>query len=115
LVLNQVFDPLGGEVVRYKHVNVQDGCQGPFCGVLPAGKRAEEAIAANPEKSDGVIAEEIGVDRSTVTRATSVYLLPSSWNRFGQSELNERPTRFRGVLPCTFTHIGTKAAPDTST
>jgi hypothetical protein len=41
------------------------------CGVsyLPAGKRAEEAVAANPEKSDGLIAEEIGVGKETVRRA----------------------------------------------
>jgi hypothetical protein len=41
------------------------------CGVayLPAGKRAEEAVAANPEKSDRAIAEEIGVSQPTVSRA----------------------------------------------
>jgi hypothetical protein len=42
------------------------------CGVayLPAGKRAEEVVAANPEKSDRVIAEEIGVgSRDSQSRA----------------------------------------------
>jgi hypothetical protein len=41
------------------------------CGVayVPAGKRAEEAVAANPEKSDRAIAEEIGVSQPTVSRA----------------------------------------------
>ena len=43
------------------------------CGVayayVPAGKRAEEAFIRNPEKSDRSIAEEIGVNHNTVTRA----------------------------------------------
>jgi IS30 family transposase len=41
------------------------------CGVayVPASKRAEAAIAASPGKSDRAIAEEIGVNQSTVSRA----------------------------------------------
>ncbi len=41
------------------------------CGVpyMPAGRRAAEAVAANPEKSNRVIAEEIGVDERTVRSA----------------------------------------------
>jgi hypothetical protein len=36
---------------------------------LPAIKRAEQAIAASPDKSDRAIAEEIGVGSNTVRRA----------------------------------------------
>jgi hypothetical protein len=36
---------------------------------VPAGKLAEEAVVATPEKSDRAIAEEIGVSRMTVARA----------------------------------------------
>lgn len=43
------------------------------CGVayayVPAGKRAEEALAENPQLSDRAIAEEIGVSDRTVNRA----------------------------------------------
>jgi hypothetical protein len=40
------------------------------CGVsyMPASKRAAEAIAANPEKSNRAIAEELGVDEKTVRK-----------------------------------------------
>lgn len=42
------------------------------CGVeyvyVSAGKRAAEAVAANPQKSDRAIAEEIGVGNATVSR-----------------------------------------------
>jgi hypothetical protein len=41
-------------------------CGAPY---LPAGQRAAEAIAANPEKSDRAIAVEIGVDHKTVGKA----------------------------------------------
>jgi hypothetical protein len=36
---------------------------------VPAGERAAAAVAAHPEKSDRAIAAEIGVNKSTVTRA----------------------------------------------
>jgi hypothetical protein len=36
---------------------------------VPAGQRAAEAIAANPQMSDRAIAQEIGVNQSTVSRA----------------------------------------------
>jgi hypothetical protein len=41
------------------------------CGVayVPAGQRAAEAVAANPELSDRAIAAEIGVDHKTVGAA----------------------------------------------
>ena len=41
------------------------------CGVayVPAGKRAQEAVAASPERSDRAIAAEIGVDHKTVAKA----------------------------------------------
>ncbi len=41
------------------------------CGVgyMPAGAKATEAVAANPEKSDRAIAAEIGVASNTVRRA----------------------------------------------
>ena len=41
------------------------------CGVgyVPAGKRAEEAVAANPQMSDRAIADEIGESHRTVNRA----------------------------------------------
>ena len=44
---------------------------GCACGVAytPAGKLAEQAVQANPEKSDRMIAEEIGVAGETVRRA----------------------------------------------
>jgi hypothetical protein len=35
---------------------------------VPASKRAEQAIAANPDKSDRAIADEIGVGKDTVRR-----------------------------------------------
>lgn len=38
-------------------------CGAPY---LPAGHRAAEAIAANPQKSDRAIARDIGVDHKTV-------------------------------------------------
>lgn len=43
------------------------------CGkaYMPAKQRAAEAIAANPQKSNRAIAEEIGVNQSTVSRARS--------------------------------------------
>jgi hypothetical protein len=37
----------------------------------PAAQRAAEAVAANPEKSDRAIAEDIGVGHATVSRARS--------------------------------------------
>jgi hypothetical protein len=42
------------------------GCGAPY---LPAGQRAAEAVAANPEKSDRAIAKDIGVDHKTVAKA----------------------------------------------
>lgn len=49
-------------------VSALAGCK---CGVeyVPAGKRAEEAVVANPEKSDRAIADDIGVSNQTVRRA----------------------------------------------
>jgi hypothetical protein len=41
-------------------------CGAPY---VPAGKRAEEAVAANPEKSDRAIAAAIGVSHTTVQKA----------------------------------------------
>ena len=41
-------------------------CGAPY---IPAGQAAAKALAANPEKSDRAIAAELGVNRSTVTRA----------------------------------------------
>lgn len=46
--------------------NASCNCGKPY---LPAKKRAAEAIAANPQKSNRAIAEEIGVGRRTVDRA----------------------------------------------
>jgi hypothetical protein len=43
---------------------------------MPASKRAEEAVAANPNKSDRAIAEEIGVGRMTVSRARKAATVP---------------------------------------
>jgi len=40
-------------------------CNAPY---LPAGQRAAEAVAANPERSDRAIAAAIGVNQSTVSR-----------------------------------------------
>jgi hypothetical protein len=59
--------------------------------VLRAGIRAGELLAGEPE--------------------SPAQLVEPFWPK----RIVGRPTRFRGVLPCTFTHIGTKAAPDTST
>ena len=36
---------------------------------IPAGQRASEAVKAHPEKSDGALATEIGVNPETVRRA----------------------------------------------
>jgi len=44
-------------------------CGAPY---VPAGRRAAEAVATNPEKSDRAIAAEIGVDRETVARARKI-------------------------------------------
>jgi len=41
-------------------------CNAPY---VPAGKRAEEAVAANPGKSDRSIADDVGVSRETIRRA----------------------------------------------
>ncbi len=41
-------------------------CGAPY---LPAGQRAAEAVAANPEKSNRAIAADIGVDHKTVAKA----------------------------------------------
>jgi hypothetical protein len=41
-------------------------CGAPY---LPAGKRAAEAVAASPNKSDRMIAEEIGTSPTTVGKA----------------------------------------------
>lgn len=43
------------------------------CGVsyVAKGVRAAQAIKANPKRSDGAIAADLGVDRSTVSRARS--------------------------------------------
>jgi hypothetical protein len=41
-------------------------CGAPY---EPAGKLAERAIAANPDKSDRAIAKELGVNNATVSRA----------------------------------------------
>jgi FixJ family two-component response regulator len=38
-------------------------------GVVTRGERAEAAVRANPGKSDRMIAEEIGVNNTTVSRA----------------------------------------------
>jgi hypothetical protein len=46
--------------------NASCDCGAPY---LPAGQRAAEAVAANPEKSDRAIAAEIGVDKNTVAAA----------------------------------------------
>lgn len=42
------------------------GCGAPY---MPAGTRAAKAVAANPEKSDRAIADELGVGHATVSRA----------------------------------------------
>jgi hypothetical protein len=42
------------------------GCGLPY---VPASKRAEDAIAANPQKSNRAIADEVGVSEPTVRRA----------------------------------------------
>ena len=47
---------------------VDAGCD---CGApyLPAGQRAAAAVAANPQRSNRAIADEIGVDEGTVRKA----------------------------------------------
>jgi hypothetical protein len=47
-------------------VDAAGNCGAPY---EPAGKLAERAIAANPEKSDRAIAKELGVNNATVSRA----------------------------------------------
>jgi hypothetical protein len=59
------------------------------CGAsyLPAGQRAAEAVAANPEKSNRAIAAEIGVDHKTVgsaRRSGGDHSPPEEKRRIGQ-------------------------------
>ncbi len=46
--------------------NASCNCAAPY---VPAGRRAEEAVKANPRKSDRAIAAELGVGQTTVRRA----------------------------------------------
>lgn len=66
-------------VVSFRKPALEIGCSGCGatvdaacdCGVpyMPAGQRAAEAVAANPQMSDRAIAREIGVSTPTVSRA----------------------------------------------
>jgi hypothetical protein len=51
------------------------GCGLPY---VPASKRAKDAIAAAPHKSDRAIAAEIGVNQSTVSRVRKRTDAPAS-------------------------------------
>jgi hypothetical protein len=64
---------------------VDAGCN---CGaaLVSKGQRAAAAIAANPQKSDRMIAEEIGVKKDTVNRARK------STGRSQPVEDDDRPT-----------------------
>jgi hypothetical protein len=45
-------------------------CRAPY---LPAGERAAQAVAANPERSNRALANEIGVDDKTIAKARAEY------------------------------------------
>jgi hypothetical protein len=64
-------------VVRYECPRCGSSCE---CGIPYVAKtmRAAEAIAANPEKSNRAIAEEIGVSEPTVRRARASYDAPEA-------------------------------------
>jgi hypothetical protein len=61
---------------------------------VPKAVRAAEAIKANPAKSDGAIAADIGVNRSTVTRARQTTSADAPVERTGLDGKSRRvPTR----------------------
>jgi hypothetical protein len=55
--------------------NASCNCGKPY---VPAGQRAAEAVAANPEKSNRAIAEKIGVDEKTVREARADQSAPET-------------------------------------
>jgi len=57
----------------------------PLSKPIPAGMRAADAIAKNPEKSDRAIAAEIGVDHKTVAKARKSVGENSPPQRSGES------------------------------
>jgi hypothetical protein len=70
------------------------------CGVdyvhVSAGKRAEEAVKANPEKTDREIAREIGVGNKTVSRARkSVVSNDTTAKRTGKDGKKYKPTKLK--------------------
>lgn len=48
---------------------VAEAACGCGCEYVPAWKRAAEAVVANPDKSDRMIAQETGISRMTINRA----------------------------------------------
>jgi hypothetical protein len=67
------------------------------CGVayVPAGERAAAAVAANPEKSDRAIAEEIGTSHTTVQNARKATgnLLPVEKRTGRDGKKRKQPAR----------------------
>jgi hypothetical protein len=64
-------------ITRYECPKCGNNCS---CGVpyVPKTMRAAEAIRANPDKSNRMIAEEIGADEKTVRRARADYAAPAT-------------------------------------
>ena len=75
-----------------------------MCGVayVPAGARAAAAIAENPEKSDRVIADEIGVSDRTVNRARRTATGVAVGKRIGKDgRVRGLPSRLTNSAPAT--------------
>lgn len=73
-------------------------CGAPY---VPAGKRAAEAVAANPEKSDRAIAEETGVSFMTIARArkaaTATNVAVARVGRDGKKRKMPKPKSTKGT------------------
>jgi hypothetical protein len=60
---------------------------------VPAGRRAEEAVKANPGKSNRAIADEIGVGKDTVRRARTGASAPVEKRVGKDGKTRKMPTR----------------------
>jgi hypothetical protein len=74
------------------NAEITAGCS---CGVsyVPASIRAADALAADPEKSDRAIAEDIGVGKDTVRRARKATGAPAPVKRTGLDGKKRRAPR----------------------
>ena len=79
------------------------------CGVryIQASERAAEAVAANPEKSDRMIAEAIGVSDKTVAKARKSTAEKSAVEkRVGKDGKKRAPAGARTAVPSGYTSLG---------